>query len=328
MVRPSLVCPSCSAEKVERKEAIASQLIEEYYAENGGDVRYLFDDVSLLRRYGCEDCGLQFFQPVVLGDDRYYQAMQKGDWYYLEEKPEYDYVAKWIEAEERVLDVGSGRGAFSRKINSSFYQGLEFSQSAVELAAREGVNVITESVEEHAQKHQGAYDVVCAFQVLEHVAQPKTFLEGCIGCLKSGGKLAIAVPNSQSFLEWRRNYQNLPPHHQLLWSEKSLLKLAEVDNLEVVEIYKEKVSKIHRESFYSTLLLSLGDKTFLRRSLKAKKGSRFSSEGNAGGETTENPAAPKGLAHRAADLLKDCFRCIKLHRFFDGHTITAIYRKK
>lgn len=326
MVRPSLVCPSCSAEKVERKEAIASQLIEEYYAENGVDVRYLFEDVSLLRRYGCEDCGLQFFQPVVLGDDRYYQAMQKGDWYYLEEKPEYDYVAKWIEAEERVLDVGSGRGAFSRKINSSFYQGLEFSQSAVELAAREGVNVITESVEEHAQKHQGAYDVVCAFQVLEHVAQPKTFLEGCIGCLKSGGKLAIAVPNSQSFLEWRRNYLNLPPHHQLLWSEKSLLKLAEVHNLEVVEIYKEKVSKIHRESFYSTLLLSLGDKILPGR-ISSVKGSQF---GNRNGGTQEPSAqqGEKGLAHRAADLLKDCFRLIKLHRFFDGHTVTAIYQKK
>ena len=326
MEETKLFCPSCSQEKVEKIESIPTRLIQEYYAENGVDVGYLFENVENLDRYQCGECGLQFFRPVVLGDDRYYRSMQQGDWYYLEEKPEYDYVAKWIGAEDRVLDVGSGRGAFSRKIGSPFYQGLEFSQSAVELAAKEGVNVIPESVEDHARSHAGQYDVVCVFQVLEHVAHPKEFLEGCVACLKKGGKLAIAVPNSRSFLEWRRNYLNIPPHHQLLWSERSLSKLAQLHDLQVLEIYKEKVTEIHRESFYSTLLLSLGDKILPGR-ISSVKGSQFGNHA-AGNEEPSAQQGGKDLAHRAADVVKDCFRLVKLHRFFDGHTVTAIYQKK
>jgi hypothetical protein len=38
--------------------------------------------------------------------------------------------------------------------------------------------------------------------------------------------------------------------------------------------------------------------------------------------------AHRDLSHRAADLLKVCFRAVKLHRFFAGHTITVVYEKQ
>ena len=314
-----LQCPSCLCADILEKGQIPVPEIIDYYTDNGIDVRYLFKGIDTLYRKECRECGLQFFRPIVLGDDHYYHCLQQGDWYYLDDKPEYDYAARFIGPEDKVLDVGSGRGAFSKKLHCKFYQGLEFSESAVELAAKDGINVIPELSDEHAKRKPGFYDVVASFQVLEHVSDAMGFLKGSIDCLRTGGKLIIAVPNCDSFIEWRKNFMNIPPHHQLLWTEKSLLKLAQIHHLKVVDVNKERVSEVHRESFYSALLLSIKDKISpSNRDVKV----------NFAPVAQQSAPAHRDLSHRAADLLKVCFRAVKLHRFFAGHTITVVYEKQ
>ena len=95
---------------------------------------------------------------------------------------------------------------------------------------------------------------------MEHVSDARGFLEGSVKCLRRGGILTVAVPNCESFLEWRKNYLNMPPHHQLHWNEKALRKIAQVHGLKIKQVYKEPVSEIHRESFYSILLQTMRDK--------------------------------------------------------------------
>src|SRR5690606_18745913 len=147
----------------------------------------------------CPQCDLRFFLPAVAGNADFYRQLQRIPWYYVEEKQEYEIAARYIEATDAILEVGAGRGVFSRRIRCSSYRGLETSPDAIAAAKQEGVELLQEDLETHGAQRHGQYDVVCAFQVLEHVPSPREFLQSARSCLREGGKLIIAVPSEDSF---------------------------------------------------------------------------------------------------------------------------------
>ena len=57
---------------------------------------------------------------------------------------------------------------------------------------------------EVAQLEYNTYDMIVAFDVVEHVYYPKRFIEKCYKLLKDGGRLLIVVPNHNDVL--LRNY--------------------------------------------------------------------------------------------------------------------------
>ena len=84
-----------------------------------------------------------------------------------------------------------------------------------------GITVVEELLSDHSK----TYDVVTAFQVLEHIADPLPFLKNCIDALNPGGLLVIAVPNNDAFIRFADLPLNEPPHHVGLWSPRSLASL-------------------------------------------------------------------------------------------------------
>ena len=56
--------------------------------------------------------------------------MQNLEWYYMDEKDEYDYAKNFIKESDLVLEIGCGKGAFAQKISTKKYVGLEFSRKA------------------------------------------------------------------------------------------------------------------------------------------------------------------------------------------------------
>jgi SAM-dependent methyltransferase len=188
----------------------------------------------------CERCDLRFFLPPVAGAAGFYRQLQKIPWYYRDEKPEYDIAARYIGAADAVLEVGAGKGAFARHIRCASYAGLETSPDAVEIARDTGIDLFQEDLETHSARHPGSYDVVCAFQVLEHVADPVSFLESACRSLRSGGRLIVAVPSEDSFASidfW--DVLNMPPHHITRWSDRSLRNAAQLLGLNLVAIDHE-----------------------------------------------------------------------------------------
>ncbi|WP_236035813.1 class I SAM-dependent methyltransferase [Helicobacter turcicus] len=86
----------------------------------------------------------------------------------------------------------------------------------------------------------GQFDRVCSFQVLEHVSNPYSFLNAQIKCLKKGGLLFVAVPSEEGFMRYVSNeILNCPPHHVSRYTDKALHKIAEIFQLEFVEIWHE-----------------------------------------------------------------------------------------
>ncbi len=135
----------------------------------------------------------------VSGTVQYYNSLQQLPWYYLEDKPEYQVAKKWISSVDRVLEVGCGSGAFSRHINVTRYTGLEVSDEALRSAAQHGLHVENGSIEQHVVGREGQY-VVCAFQVLEHIAPVHNFIAASVRGLRIGGMLIYCVPSEESYV--------------------------------------------------------------------------------------------------------------------------------
>lgn len=134
------------------------------------------------------------------------------------------------------------------------YQGLEFNEEAVRKAQAAGLKVGRQYVEEHALSHPNHYDVVCAFQVLEHVPAPASFVRACVDALAPNGLLILAVPAEDSFLAVAPNAPlYMPPHHVLRWSDRALHQLAMRENLVVEALWHELVASFHEEWQRQTL---------------------------------------------------------------------------
>lgn len=247
-------CPLCS-NNVENIEKINTRDIINLWKKRGIDTEKLFGENLYLYKNLCPHCKLEFFYPFVPGDNKFYGLLGREEWYYLhEDKTEFLYSCRFIKENDHVLDVGSGRGVFFKYIDKKVeYTGLELSSKAVEFAKKEKINVVEKTIEEFAQNNQNSQDVVVAFQVLEHIVNLDSFIKSSLTALKKNGYFIIAVPNNYSFIRYaQNNILNLPPHHLLHWNEYSLGYIAKKYNLEIVDIYKEKVTNVHKDWFYTT----------------------------------------------------------------------------
>lgn len=243
-------CISYSSQNTHIIEAIAPDHMVTLYHKFNINVSNIVKNTKI-SYIECTECGLKFFSPQTPGDKEFYRQLQNMDWYFLhEDKTEFEFSVPYVRPEHKVLDVGSGRGVFQKYITCDHYQGLEFSEKAVELAKQDGINVQEVSIQDHAKTNPEFYDIVVSFQVLEHVENPNVFLESCLDCLKPGGTLIIAVPNNDGFAGKLTNHiLNLPPHHLIHWNEQSLTYLTKLHNLALERVYKEKVTNIHRKAF-------------------------------------------------------------------------------
>jgi len=198
--RRSVISPLTENDEVELLEEIdVSDLKAVWFRSFAVDVSKEFSGIRTLGFYRCLNSGLRFFHPAIVGSESFYEALQQQSWYYLKEKAEYEFALGFISQRDNVLEIGCGRGEFAKKIAAKSYLGLELSSKAQKMAAADGIRVLIQPVETHRLQCQQRYDVVCAFQVLEHVANPTAFIEACTCCLKSGGLLILSVPNLDSY---------------------------------------------------------------------------------------------------------------------------------
>ena len=127
----------------------------------------------------------------------------------------------------RVLDIGCSTGFFIEKANKLGWKttGLELNPSAVNFAKKRGLNVINEDFLKSKFNHK--FDVICAFDVLEHLFDPMKIIKKAYKDLKSGGLLFVYVPNWQSatrLLLGEKNSHFIWPTHHLTYFTPTTLK--------------------------------------------------------------------------------------------------------
>ena len=205
-----------------------------------------FPEIGL---YRCEDTDFRFYYPFSLvGKESLYHALEKFPWNYKEDKWEHDAALHHISAGCKVLDVGCGRADFLLKAKTRLaasVTGIELNQSAAEFGRARGIDVRTDSLADHARTNRDIYDVVTSFQVLEHVVDPRAFVEACVEVLKPGGLLVYGVPNDDGFLRLDKDaVLNGPPHHMGLWNRRSLTALGSIFPLSIRSFDVEPLSEL------------------------------------------------------------------------------------
>jgi SAM-dependent methyltransferase len=136
----------------------------------------------------------------------------------------------------RILDVGCADGRLLDWYKSSAAgdrletYGIELSEAAAAEARRRGHHVVTGRFEVDTEFEPGAFDLVLAYHVIEHVDDPMAFAQRAADLLAPGGVFVAATPNWDS-ADARRFKQywggNHFPRHWTLYDEQTLKALAE-----------------------------------------------------------------------------------------------------
>lgn len=216
---------------------------------------------DLVYLYECHECGLRFFSPKLAGGTNLYASLSRNSWYYGAEKWEFEFARSFARDVTSVLDIGCGSGNFLTQVKELSDRircvGLEFTPESAEAARKKGHEVYEQSIETFAADtaNLGAYDLICSFQVLEHVGAPSPFLTAIVECLKPGGVLVLSTPNRSGFAQFAINdLLNLPPHHLTHWNRETFEYLAKRYPLSLEKSADEPVAHYHRDWYRTTLL--------------------------------------------------------------------------
>jgi 2-polyprenyl-3-methyl-5-hydroxy-6-metoxy-1,4-benzoquinol methylase len=135
-------------------------------------------------------------------------------------------IAKNGQQKGTMLDVGAATGFFLDIARSEGWEtyGIELSRYAAEVARGKGLRVSAGTTDD-CDFPPGFFDVVTAWDVIEHMPKPLAELEKIHNLLKPGGLLVINTPDSGCMLArllGKRWHLVVPPEHLNLFHRRSL----------------------------------------------------------------------------------------------------------
>lgn len=206
----------------------------------------------------CKECGLIFQDPVPEAKDmvdyanNQYQYGEYRD--YVEAKSlKYAHFRSRLKQFQdrfpkgRLLDVGCSCGYFlDIALENGFDAfGVEFSGEAIAAAQPTIRERITQGSVNTLESHQlGSFDLVTAFDIIEHTEDPIDFLRQARGMLRQGGGIVLSTPDTGHALRYilgSRWPMLQPMQHTILFSDKSLritLMKAGFQDIQVTPAYK------------------------------------------------------------------------------------------
>jgi len=136
----------------------------------------------------------------------------------------------------RILEVGSGLGYLTYSLKNDGYnvQGLEISKEAVNGAKEKyGDLYICDDLYNFAEKNIESYDVVIMTEVIEHLSDPKEFIQSIKKLLIQQGVCIFTTPNKSFYPKDVAWYSDAPPVHCWWFSEDSIKYIADLYKMEL-----------------------------------------------------------------------------------------------
>ena len=179
-----------------------------------------------------------------------YQQMAELDdrhWWYRARRK---IIADLIRREARppksaaILDIGCGTGHnLAMLAGFGHVEGLELDDEARELSERRlGRKVLSSPLPELRDVADRHYDLIGAFDVIEHIDDDKAALASIAAKLKPGGKFVMTVPAHQ----WMWTAHDVVNHHKRRYSKSTLRQLVQGSPL-----------KLERIGYFNSLLFPL-----------------------------------------------------------------------
>lgn len=159
-------------------------------------------------------------------------------------KPRAEYVSELLKENRKwvVGDIGAGFGLFLEELRKilpdSSYIAIEPSVEMAEICKAKGLEVNCLFLEE-IEGMENEFDLLTAFELIEHLHKPALFLKKAHSLLKPGGHFLLTTLNSRGFdilLLWDKSKSIAPPHHLNFFNPDSLKHLMEKIGFEIVEV--------------------------------------------------------------------------------------------
>ena len=169
-----------------------------------------------------------------------YDAMAELDqrhwWYVARRKVLANLIRRSVQppSNARILEIGCGTGHNLAMLGAfGIVDALEVDETARALAQeRLGREVFSAPLPELAGMEERHYDMVTAFDVVEHIPDDRAAIEGIARLLKPGGRLVVTVPAHQ----WMWSAHDVVNHHQRRYSKGALKQLIEGSPLKLEAI--------------------------------------------------------------------------------------------
>lgn len=250
-----IACPLTGSTDVQLVREIPTQALESRWRKSFEiDIHEHLKGVTQIRQYYQPQAEFHFFAPTSsAGSGTLYEALAQFPWYYIPHKWEHEWAQAKFHTTDRILEIGCGQADFIHRLKGARIGnvvGLELNAVAAESARGRGLDVRTETVQSLENQWANHFDFVCAFQVLEHIPDPRGFLLAAQKVLRPGGELLLSVPNARSFLQFEEwHLLDLPPHHMSRWSANTFAAVATTLDMELLEIKTEPLAAYHAKSF-------------------------------------------------------------------------------
>lgn len=210
-----------------------------------------FKNLNSIDCFTCPNTGFSWYEPKeAAGDSNLYEQLEKFDWYYMEEKWEFTMALNLINQQSKILKVGAGRGHFLKLAvkKNHLAHGIELNpKSAVKMRSL-GFEIKELTMKQLKEKTNEQYNVICAFQVLEHVSNPLEFISDMISLLNPGSKIILSVPNDKVMKKIDPDNEDLlnqPPHHMGHWNKNVFYALAKLLPFKVKSFHYEPLASYH-----------------------------------------------------------------------------------
>ncbi len=157
--------------------------------------------------------------------------VQDRHWWFVARRRILDRVitALKLPGDAQILEIGCGPGGNLAMLQGhGQLQALETDPQARELAADLGIcPVEAGALPEPLPFPSAAFDLVCLFDVLEHIENDSSALQAVAGLLKPGGRILITVPA----YAWLWSAHDEAHHHQRRYTAPSLERVARAAGL-------------------------------------------------------------------------------------------------
>lgn len=241
-------CPLCHGDgKPERFITIGKFAIDEMIDEWVKRAKFNpIADVyrhSFLEERRCLNCGLHFYNYHLPDSALFYEKLMDNIDYYTQFRWEYGSAAKIIGKlkPKSLLDIGAGHGAFLERIRYMVPHivASEYNQKAEQVCREKGFETYSEDISVINEK----FDIVCAFEVMEHVHDNAIFMKNCLNLLKENGVLIFGMPDPDGMLTVNGgSWLNIPPHHQYKFSYQAFQYLAKKYQLKIIAYQKSELT--------------------------------------------------------------------------------------
>lgn len=155
----------------------------------------------------------------------------------------YNFAASLISSHARIADIGCGIGYGSYYMacatDCSSVVGIDIAEEAIQYAQscykHPNVDFVTRNITEDAVDDLGKFDIITAFEVVEHVQDSNIFLKAITSLLNEDGIVAFTTPNEEVIPFNKEAFR----FHVRHYTQSDIIDLIEAAGLELIHHFSQ-----------------------------------------------------------------------------------------